>query len=87
MNRLEAFNQHRPLLFSIAYRMLGSVVDAEDMVQETFVRWQQVAEVTVRTPKAYLSSIITRLCIGSFTSVDLNLLHTPIGNPIFLYPP
>lgn len=62
MNRLEQFNQHRPLLFSIAYRMLGSVVDAEDMVQETFLRWQQVAEDTVQSAKAYLSSIITRLC-------------------------
>lgn len=68
MNRLEQFNQHRPLLFSIAYRMLGSVVDAEDMVQETFLRWQQVAEDTVQSAKAYLSSIITRLCIDHLRS-------------------
>ncbi|QDL11494.1 RNA polymerase sigma-70 factor [Brasilonema octagenarum UFV-E1] len=68
MNRLEEFNQHRPFLFSIAYRMLGSVVDAEDMVQETFLRWQQVAEDTVQSAKAYLSSIITRLCIDHLRS-------------------
>lgn len=68
MNRLEQFNQHRPLLFSIAYRMLGSVVDAEDMVQETFLRWQQAAEDTVQSAKAYLSSIITRLCIDHLRS-------------------
>lgn len=68
MNRLEQFNQHRPLLFSIAYRMLGSVVDAEDMVQETFLRWQQVATETVQSARAYLSSIITRLCIDHLRS-------------------
>lgn len=68
MNHLELFNQHRSLLFSIAYRMLGSVTDAEDMVQETFLRWQQVAETKVRSPKAYLSRIITRLCIDHLRS-------------------
>lgn len=68
ITQLELFNQHRPLLFSIAYRMLGSVVDAEDMVQETFLRWHQVAEETVQSAKAYLSSIITRLCIDHLRS-------------------
>jgi RNA polymerase sigma-70 factor, ECF subfamily len=38
--RLATFDQYRSLLFSIAYRMLGSVADAEDMLQETFLRWQ-----------------------------------------------
>jgi RNA polymerase sigma-70 factor, ECF subfamily len=37
--KLAAFDQHRKLLLSVAYRMLGSVADAEDMVQETFIRW------------------------------------------------
>lgn len=68
MNRLQQFNQHRPLLFAIAYRMLGSVVDAEDMVQETFLRWQQVTLETVQSAKSYLSSIITRLCIDHLRS-------------------
>ena len=68
MSTLEAFNQHRPLLFSIAYRMLGTVMDAEDMVQETFLRWQQVPEQQVHSPKAFLSSIITRLCIDRLRS-------------------
>ena len=40
-SHLDVYSQHRPLLFSIAYRMLGSVVDAEDKLQETFIRWQQ----------------------------------------------
>ncbi len=62
MNRIEAFNQHRPLLFAIAYRMIGSVTDAEDIVQEAWLRWQPVNE-TVQSPKAFMSSIVTRLCI------------------------
>ena len=62
MQRLEIFNQYRSLLFAIAYRMLGSHADAEDMVQETWIRWQSTQAV-VQSPKAFLSSIITRLCI------------------------
>ena len=66
MNGVE-FQQYRSFLFAIAYRMLGSVTDAEDMVQETFLRWQQ-RRVTVRSPKAYLATIITRLCIDYLRS-------------------
>jgi RNA polymerase sigma-70 factor, ECF subfamily len=68
MNLLDDFNHYRPLLFSIAYRMLGTVSDAEDMVQETFLRWQQTASETVRSTKTYLTCIITRLCIDHMRS-------------------
>ena len=68
MNRVEAFSQHQPLLFSIAYRMLGSVMDAEDAVQETFLRWQQAPHDDVRSPKSYLSTVVTRLCIDQLRS-------------------
>lgn len=68
MSDLEAFNQHRSLLFAIAYRMLGTVTDAEDMVQETFLRWQQTTAATVKSAKTYLSTIITRLCIDHLRS-------------------
>ncbi len=68
MNRVETFSEQRPLLFSIAYRMLGSVMDAEDMVQETFLRWQDVPTDDVRSPKSYLSTVITRLCIDQLRS-------------------
>jgi RNA polymerase sigma-70 factor (ECF subfamily) len=65
--RLEQFNLYRPLLFGIAYRMLGSAMDAEDMVQETFLRWQQATE-EIQSPKSYLATIVTRLCIDHLRS-------------------
>jgi RNA polymerase sigma-70 factor (ECF subfamily) len=64
----DVFTEHRPLLFSIAYRMLGSVMDAEDMVQETYLRWQQASPDEVRSPKSYLSTVVTRLCIDQLRS-------------------
>ncbi|MDJ0694224.1 MAG: RNA polymerase sigma-70 factor [Mastigocoleus sp. MO_167.B18] len=68
MNHLESFNQYRPLLLAIAYRMLGTLTDAEDMVQETFLRWQQTGGETVKSAKSYLSTITTRLCIDHLRS-------------------
>jgi len=64
----ERFDEHRKFLFSIAYRMLGSVTEAEDLVQETFLRWRQAAVEEVESPKAYLATIITRLCINHLNS-------------------
>ena len=66
--RLETFDQYRSLLLSIAYRMLGSVADAEDMLQETFIRWQQAPEQEIRSPRAFLITIISRLCINYLQS-------------------
>src|SRR5215212_8673507 len=62
---LEAFDRHRQLLFSIAYRMLGSVADAEDVMQESYLRWRRASEREVRSPKAYLSTVVTRLCLAN----------------------
>jgi RNA polymerase sigma-70 factor, ECF subfamily len=67
MSRVETFNQHRPLLMSIAYRMLGSRADAEDAVQETFLRYQAGDE-ELESPKAYLTTIVTRICIDHLRS-------------------
>ena len=67
MDRLSLFNQYRSLLFAIAYRMLGSAADAEDMVQEAWIRWQ-ATQTTVHSPKAFLSRLITRLCIDQLRS-------------------
>jgi RNA polymerase sigma-70 factor, ECF subfamily len=66
--RVEIFLQYRPLLLSIAYRMLGSMADAEDLVQETFIRWQTSLEADVRSPRAYLVTILSRLCIHQLES-------------------
>lgn len=65
--QIDAFSQYRSLLFSIAYRMLGSVADAEDMVQETFIRWQASSD-EIRSPRAFLVTIISRLCINHLQS-------------------
>jgi RNA polymerase sigma-70 factor (TIGR02957 family) len=60
------YTQYRPLMFSIAYRMTGSVSDAEDIVQEAFLRAANGAE--AESPKAYLSAITTRLAIDHLRS-------------------
>jgi RNA polymerase sigma-70 factor, ECF subfamily len=69
MDTLGVFNQHRPLLFSIAYNMLGSAMDAEDMVQEVYLRWMESA--AVESPKAYLAAIVTNLCINHLQSAKV----------------
>lgn len=66
--RLATFDQYRGLLFSVAYRMLGSVADAEDMLQETFLRWQQARDEEIRSPRAFLVTIVSRLCINQLQS-------------------
>src|SRR5882672_1483127 len=63
-SRAAVFASARPLLFSIAYRMLGSVMDAEDLVQDAYLRWQEAPETDVRSPRAYLTTIVTRLAIN-----------------------
>jgi len=64
---VDAFEPHRPALFGVAYRLLGSAAEAEDMVQETFLRWQS-ATATVDSPRAYLTTIVTRLCLDQLKS-------------------
>jgi RNA polymerase sigma-70 factor (ECF subfamily) len=67
----DIFTAHRPLLFSIAYRMLGSASDAEDIVQEAWLRYAAHAEAErgdVRSPKAFASTIVTRLCLDRLKS-------------------
>jgi RNA polymerase sigma-70 factor, ECF subfamily len=63
-----AFEEWRTLLFGIAYRMLGSTADAEDMVQEASVRWLRRGDDPVRSVRAYLVTVVTRLCIDQLES-------------------
>lgn len=64
----ETFENLRPLLFSIAYRMLGSVMEAEDMVQEAYLRYKNVPSETIQSAKAFLTTIVTRLCLDQLKS-------------------
>ena len=68
---LELFHQHRSLLFSIAYRMLGTVADAEDKIQETFLRWRRVSIADIKSPRAFLVTIVSRLCINHLQSAHV----------------
>ncbi len=64
---ITTFEKYRPLLFSIAYRMLGSVMEAEDVVQETYLRYINTST-SVESPKSFLSTITTRLCLDQLKS-------------------
>jgi len=63
-----SFDPLRPLLVRVAYRMLGSVADAEDAVQEAFIRWMGADRAAVREPEAYLRRTVTRLCLDHLKS-------------------
>jgi RNA polymerase sigma-70 factor (ECF subfamily) len=62
------FEPHRSYLRGVAYRMLGSVAEAEDVVQDAFLRWLDAERVTVVTPRAFLTRIVTRLCLDRLKS-------------------
>jgi len=64
------FEEHRPALGRLAYRMLGSLADAEDVVQEAYLRWTRHDGTSIESPRAYLSTIVTRLCIDHRRLID-----------------
>jgi RNA polymerase sigma-70 factor, ECF subfamily len=68
MSTADVYQRLRPLMFSIAYRMLGSVSEAEDIVQEAFLRYHRAESGQVESPKAFLSAVTTRLCIDHLRS-------------------
>ncbi|HEX2620170.1 MAG TPA: RNA polymerase sigma-70 factor [Phototrophicaceae bacterium] len=63
----QAFESYRPMLFGIAYRMLGSAMEAEDVIQEAYLRYTHLHE-QIQTPKAYLGKIVTNLCLDQLKS-------------------
>ncbi len=68
--RVRAFEEQRSYLFSIAYRLLGSVSDAEDVLQEAFLRWDRArtAETDIRSARAFLATVVVRLCMDELRS-------------------
>jgi RNA polymerase sigma-70 factor (ECF subfamily) len=61
---LSVFAEYRGYLFSLAQRILGSRTDAEDLLQETFIRWQQTSLAQIRSPQAFLATVLKRLCLN-----------------------
>lgn len=67
----DVFDEHRGLMFSVAYGMLGEVAAAEDVVQDAFLRWEALDEErleNVRSPKDYLAAVVTRPCVDRLKS-------------------
>ena len=67
---LSVFAEYRGYLLSLAQRILGSRTDAEDLLQETFIRWQQTSLAQIRSPKAFLATVIKRLCLNHLQSAQ-----------------
>ena len=67
-HEVELFEHSRGRLEAIAYRLLGSATDAEDAVQDTFLRWQAADRERVETPEAWLTKVLTNLCLNQLTS-------------------
>ncbi|EPH43793.1 RNA polymerase sigma-70 factor [Streptomyces aurantiacus] len=68
MDDVDRFEASRPRLEAIAYRLLGSASEAEDAVQETFLRWQGADVDRVEVPEAWLTKVLTNLCLNQLTS-------------------
>ena len=66
----DVFHTDKPLLFSIAYRMLGSASDAEDVLQDAWVRYRGADQSSIRSPKAFMTTIVTRLCLDRLKSAQ-----------------
>ena len=62
------FEAQRPQLFGLAYRMLGSAVDAEDVVQDAYLRWQGADQQAIAVPQAWLAKVVTNLCLKLLSS-------------------
>jgi RNA polymerase sigma-70 factor (ECF subfamily) len=66
----QSFEPHRPRLVRVAYRMLGSMADAEDVVQDAFLRWHDTDRASVANAGAYLTRVTTRLCLDVLKSAQ-----------------
>lgn len=83
------FEVHRSFLIGLAYRMLGSVAEAEDVAQDAYLRWAQTDASTIEHPRAYLARVVTRLCLDrmkSATSRREQYVGTWLPEPIVASP-
>jgi len=71
----DSFEPHRRFLVRLAYRMLGSIAEAEDAVQDAFLRWRDVDCDVVAEPRAYLARTVSRLCLDRMKSARVNREH------------
>jgi RNA polymerase sigma-70 factor (ECF subfamily) len=71
----QLFATHRRYLIGVAYRMLGSVAEAEDAVQDAYLRFQGVDASTIREPRAYLAQIVARLALDRLRSARVQREH------------
>lgn len=73
-----SFEPHRRYLVGVAYRMLGSIADAEDIVQDAFLRWRATDAASVRDPRAFLARVVSRLCLDRLKSAEVRR-HEYVG--------
>jgi RNA polymerase sigma-70 factor (ECF subfamily) len=71
MNRTDTFQSNRARLFAIAYRMLGSAAEAEDVLQDSWLRWEAADRVAIESEKGWLSTVVTRLCLDRLKSAQV----------------
>ncbi|GGW66832.1 RNA polymerase sigma-70 factor [Streptomyces xantholiticus] len=71
MDKAQQFEEHRPRLFSLAYRMLGSAAEAEDAVQDAYLRWHGAEPGQVSAPGPWLAKVLTNLCLNRLTSARM----------------
>ncbi|MFD4292260.1 RNA polymerase sigma-70 factor [Rhodococcus sp. NPDC058505] len=64
MSAVDTFTEYRPLLFTVAYEILGSATDADDVLQDSYLRWAEVDPATVGNPRSYLAQIVTRQALN-----------------------
>jgi RNA polymerase sigma-70 factor (ECF subfamily) len=69
------FEAHRKFLGGLAYRMLGSIAEAEDVVQDAFLRWREVDRAAIAAPRAYLARVVSRLCLDRMKSASHRREH------------
>ena len=74
-SQADIFTELRPVLMKVAGRMLRSEMEAEDMVQETYLRWERATTREVRSPRAFLTTIVTRLCLNHLKLARVRLEH------------